>query len=31
VRLDVTGMTLVVVAEAVWHVLAGVALIRGDV
>jgi hypothetical protein len=31
VRLDVTGMTLVVVAEAVWYVLAGIALIRGNV
>jgi hypothetical protein len=28
---DVTGMTLVVVAEAVWYVLAGIALIRGNV
>jgi len=29
IRLDVTGMTLVVVAEAVWNVAAGFALIRG--
>jgi hypothetical protein len=29
IRLDVAGMTLVVVAEAVWNVAAGVALIRG--
>jgi hypothetical protein len=29
IRLDVTGMTLVVVAEAIWNVAAGVALIRG--
>jgi len=29
IRLDVTGMTLVVVAEAVWNVAAGIALIRG--
>jgi hypothetical protein len=29
IRLDVTGMTLVVVAEAVWNVAVGVALIRG--
>ena len=29
IRLDVTGMTLVVVAEAVWNLAVGVALIRG--
>jgi hypothetical protein len=29
IRLDVSGMTLVVVAEAVWNVAVGVALIRG--
>jgi hypothetical protein len=31
VRLDVTGMTLVVVAEAVWNMAVGLALIRGKV
>ncbi len=29
IRLDVTGMTLVVVAEAIWNLAVGVALIRG--
>jgi hypothetical protein len=29
IRLDVTGMTLVVVAEAIWNVAAGVVLLRG--
>ena len=29
IRLDVGGMTLVVVAEAVWNVAAGIALLRG--
>jgi hypothetical protein len=31
IRLDVTGMTLVVAAEAVWNVAAGIALIRGRI
>ena len=29
IQLDVSGMTLVVVAEAIWNIAAGVALIRG--
>jgi hypothetical protein len=29
IRLDVSGMTIVVVAEAVWNIAAGVTLIRG--